>query len=947
MRTTIAILCLLGLALWGCQPATAPAGYELPGTAAFLQQDDSLALSAVAAMGLEDKLRQLLVLRISEADLALQPAAYAEYGGYELHGLALSEWQKWQQQADANKPFPLLKSTPVAEWPANYLSGMATMPCLASAQAVQDDAIRQHLKSTYAEQLLALGLNVSYWVNPALASLNAQLSQAEENNLASTIKQWTSERLLTVIGPFAASGLLVKDTTLAYRQRLAALEASIAAGLSGLHLSPDLIANSESSLQVQEFFRQHLQFGGLLLARVEDRAQMDDWLAADVDAFIVRPAQADAMLGFLRAAYRGGDLSEGRLNDKVRRLLLARQWAKQREWPKSMDERPSLEAAVFKAKSEQDNPPLGLSAYLESPDWRYWQEQLTASSLVLAANPGQRLPIAGGTPLALYEQPEVPWPTAMRQTLDRYIAVRDISSLRALQEEETLVAVLRGTRLDSALAQQLLKRASQQAVVVVNLGRPENLALLDTSVAVVQAFESGALAQSYAAQLVMGGLSASGRLPATYGKQFRAGQGEDTEAVRLGYGSAYQVGVAPQRLVGIDAIVESAIDEKAFPGAQVLVAKNGKVVYRKAFGYHTYGQEQPVRIQDYYDLASITKVAATTLVAMQAYEAETIALNDRLREHLQLDRSSRLRNLRVKELLSHRTGLQPHLPVIPYLLERDMDNANCEHYFCESPSADFPVAVSGHFYFARKYHDRIWKDMQRLRSRYTRYRYSDVNFVLLQRLLETKAGMRLDSLAAQSFYQPLGLRRLKFLPLQTVPLAHIIPTEADQRWRHQLVHGYVHDETAALLGGVAGHAGLFGNADDLAVLFQMLLNGGTYGNRRFFNTKTIEKFTTAAYGNHRGLGFDKPKPAEIGQRAFPEGLSKATFGHTGFTGACVWSDPEQQLTYIFLSNRIHPDRDNQKLFTLRVRERVHEVIYDALGTYEAGWPQMAAAQGGG
>jgi CubicO group peptidase (beta-lactamase class C family) len=721
------------------------------------------------------------------------------------------------------------------------------------------------------------------------------------------------------------------------------MEASVAAGFAGVHLSSGLLAPSVGPTLIRSFFRERLQFGGLLLARVAERSQMDDWLAADVDAFVVKPAQVKSLMNFLRAAYRKGDLSEARLNDKVRRLLLARQWCKPK--PDSIEaspETPSLEAALYSSKSAEELPVLAPSAYFSAPDWVYWKERVTASSMVLAANPEQRVPLRSATPIALYEQPDVPWSTAFRQTLNRYASVRRITSVRALQPAETLVAVLRDTELDSTFAQQLLRQAQQQPVVLVNLGQPGNLALLDTSLTVIQAFGAGDLEQSYAAQLLMGGRGASGRLPATFGAHFRVGQGLDTEAVRLGYTSAYQAGIAPQRLVGIDAIVESAIDEKAFPGAQLLVAKDGKVIYRKSFGHHTYAQEQPVRLEDYYDLASITKVAATTLAAMQAYEQEEIELNDRLREHLQLRRSSRLRNLRVEKLLSHRTGLQPHLPVIPYLLERDADNADCERYFCVSPSADFPIAVSDSFYFARKYYDRIWDDMQGLRSRYTRYRYSDVNFVLLQRLLEAKAGTRLDSLVDQSFYQPLGLQHFTFLPLQSVPPRQIVPTENDYRWRHQLVHGYVHDETAALLGGVAGHAGLFGNADDLAVVFQMLLNGGTYGQRRFFEPQTIEQFTTASHGNHRGLGFDKPKPEDIGEAAFPEGVSRATFGHTGFTGTCVWSDPDQQLTYIFLSNRIHPDRNNKKLFELRVRERVHEVVYSALGSYEVGWPQIAA-----
>ena len=944
MRKTTVILSLLGIVLWGCQPTAEAPEYHLPGRAAFLQQDDSLALRTVAGMGLEEKLQQLLILSISEADAARQPADYAHFGGYELRRMPLAVWRAWQEQAASNSVFPLLKAGAPAVWPANTVSGAVALPDLAGAQSVQEEGLRQRLKTTYAEQQRSLGFRLAYWLNPALCSLKQPLSRNEKTQLARTINHWTEQQFLAVAGPFKAGGLLRVDTTLAYRERLSALEAAVAAGLAGVHLSSDLLSAAANPALIRSFFRQQLQFGGLLLAPVEERSQMDDWLAADADAFVVKPAQVEAMMNFLRAAYRKGDLSKARLNDKVRRLLLARQWSKPLQPPKEKAGTPPLKAALYSTTANGEPPALAPSAYFGTSDWVYWKERLAASSLVLAANPNERIPLASSVPLALYEQPDVPWSTAFRQTLSRYVDVRSIADITGVRASETLVAVLRNTVLDSAFAQRLLHHARLQPVVLVNLGQPGNLALLDTSLAVIQAFGAGDLEQSYAAQLLMGGWGASGRLPATFGPHFKAEQGERTQAVRLGYTSAYQAGIAPQKLVGIDAIVKSAIDGQAFPGAQLLVVKDGKVIYRKAFGHHTYDEQQLVSLHDYYDLASVTKVAATTLAAMQAYEQEDIHLNDRLREHLQLRRSSRLRKLRVEKLLSHRTGLQPHLPVIPYLLERGSDNANCEGYFCASASADFPIPVSDRFYFSRKHYDRIWNDMQGLRSRYTRYRYSDVNFVLLQRLLEAKAGMRLDSLVDQSFYQPLGLQRLTFLPLRSVPPQQIVPTENDHRWRHQLVHGYVHDETAALLGGVAGHAGLFGNADDLAVVFQMLLNGGVYGQQRFFEPETIERFTTASYGNHRGLGFDKPKRGEIGEGVFPEALSSATFGHTGFTGTCVWSDPEQQLTYIFLSNRIHPDRNNSKLFTMRVRERVHEVIYDALGSYEVGWPRLVAAQ---
>ena len=324
---------------------------------------------------------------------------------------------------------------------------------------------------------------------------------------------------------------------------------------------------------------------------------------------------------------------------------------------------------------------------------------------------------------------------------------------------------------------------------------------------------------------------------------------------------------------------------------------------------------------------------------MKLYEEGAINPNARLRNQMALPRTSRLRNLTVKKLMTHQSGLQPHMPVVPYLLYRDMENADCSRYFCDHPSDTFAVQVANAFYFDKRYIRKIQEDVNRLRPR-NRYRYSDVNFILMQQLVEEKAGAPLDSFTAAHFYNPLGLQHTGFRPLLWKDSSEIVPTQYDRRWRHQLIHGYVHDETAALFGGVAGNAGLFSTAEDLAVVFQMLLNGGTYGGERYLESKTIEYFTSARHGNYRGLGFDKPEAKTIKSGKFPEQIGKAAFGHTGFTGTCAWADPDQGLTYIFLSNRIYPDTKNRKLFEKRVRERIHQVIYDALDTYVPEMPEI-------
>jgi CubicO group peptidase (beta-lactamase class C family) len=289
--------------------------------------------------------------------------------------------------------------------------------------------------------------------------------------------------------------------------------------------------------------------------------------------------------------------------------------------------------------------------------------------------------------------------------------------------------------------------------------------------------------------------------------------------------------------------------------------------------------------------------------------------------------------------MTHRSGIQPHMPVIPYLKYRGAGNTACDSFFCKEASETYNIQVAENFYFQQGLQDRIWKDMNEVSMRrFDRYRYSDANMILVQRILERLQKDSLDNLAQRYFYEPLGLSHITYNPLEKFPEEHIVPTENDRRWRRQQLRGYVHDETAALLGGVAGHAGLFANAEDLAILFQMLLNGGEYARQRYLQAETIDLFTDDSHGNHRGLGFDKRYRSNRTGRAYD--MTPNAYGHTGFTGTCAWVDPDHDLVFVFLSNRVFPSVRNRKLFSQNIRTRLHQVVYDALDSYEGGWPEL-------
>ena len=326
-----------------------------------------------------------------------------------------------------------------------------------------------------------------------------------------------------------------------------------------------------------------------------------------------------------------------------------------------------------------------------------------------------------------------------------------------------------------------------------------------------------------------------------------------------------------------------------------------------------------------YDLASVTKVAATALMAMHLYEAKKYRVADKLYRKLKLDRKSPLRNLTMRQLLTHKTKLQPNMPITRYILHKDSIETNCNTYVCDKDSFPYTAQVMDAMYFNQNYHDTIWKETYMLKPlRRRSHLYSDVNFMLLQRILEETAKQDLTTYTNENFYNTLDLRHCRFRPMDGYDQRTIIPTAIDTVWRKQLVHGYVHDETAAIFGGIAGNAGLFGNAEDLVVIFQMLLNGGQYAGHTLLKPATINYFTTALRGESRGLCFDKSGPTCSAK------ASKATYGHSGFTGTCVWVDPKENLIYIFLSNRVYPDVNNRLLMRNSVRRRIHNVVYREL-----------------
>ena len=466
-------------------------------------------------------------------------------------------------------------------------------------------------------------------------------------------------------------------------------------------------------------------------------------------------------------------------------------------------------------------------------------------------------------------------------------------------------------------------------VVLCVFGNPYALKFFEYIPWVLQAYEDNESSNLAAANALFGAEKISGRLPVTASANFKAGTGFMSDTIyRLKNSFPEEAGIRSAGIRQVEDILRRGIEAKAFPGCQLLVAKDGKVIWNRTYGSKVY--ELPtdrVKQGDLYDIASITKAAATTLAVMKLYEQKKISLDKCVGDYLHLPKGATIKSLKLRDVLTHQAGLKAF-----FMFYKSTVDSNFEKYYCKTADSGFSVRVADSLFIRSDYPDSMWSMIAHSEvEAHPKYVYSDNDFYILQKIVEQITGKKLDEYVSEQFYKPMGLTRIGYKPLDRFLLNEILPTENDSAFRKQIVHGYVHDPGAAMYGGVAGHAGLFSNAFDLAAVFQMLLDGGVYNNKKFLETSTIKLFTARQSKiSRRGFGFDKPEPDVSKPSPCYDGVPLSVFGHTGFTGTCVWSDPENNLTYIFLSNRVYPNAENNQLVKMNIRTDLQEVIYKAM-----------------
>ncbi|MEX6688376.1 glycoside hydrolase family 3 N-terminal domain-containing protein [Danxiaibacter flavus] len=475
--------------------------------------------------------------------------------------------------------------------------------------------------------------------------------------------------------------------------------------------------------------------------------------------------------------------------------------------------------------------------------------------------------------------------------------------------------------------------------VVLAFGNPYAIKNFSRSSNLFACYEDDSITQKAAFDILSGKLIAKGSLPVTISPELKFGKGITTNYY-FPQVQPESVGMDSKKLSLIDSIANDAIVNRATPGCVVLVAKDGKVVFQKAYGYMTYDSTESVSTSSMYDLASVTKTSATTVSIMKLYEEGKISIDKTLGDYLPWVKGSNKEGLTLRNILLHQAGLVAFIPFYTATIEKS--GVPKPGYYDSLDEDHYTIPVARNMFMRSDYEDTIYKRiLESPVGKEPKYIYSDNDFIFLGKIVEQVTGKPLDEYAKATFYQPLNMTSTTFKPLQHTTLTAIAPTEKEKYFRMQQIRGYVHDPGAAMFGGVAGHAGLFSNAYDLAQLYQMLANGGEMNGQRFLKKETIDYFT--AYQSNisrRGLGFDKPeKDLANSKDPYPSrSVSPQTFGHTGFTGTCVWVDPKYNLVYIFLSNRVCPTGgDNLRLSHLNVRSNIQEIIYSSFGHQETGY----------
>ncbi len=936
--------------------------------------DTTWASEKLAGMSLDEKLGQLfMIAAYSNKGKAHQDEIINLVKNEHIGGLIFFQGGPYRQANLTNiyqqgAKIPLMIAMD-AEWGlAMRLDSTFKFPWPLTVGATRDSALAYRMGAEIAKHCRRLGVHINFGpvtdinTNPQNPIINARSFGEDPENVTrlseAYMKGMQDQRVLACAKHFPGHGDTDSDShktlpTVAHSmQRLDSIELKpyadlVKTGLGAVmaaHLNVPAMDNSGtptslSGKVINDYLKKQMKFSGLVFTDALNMKGVSGLYPpgeVDVRALL---AGNDVLLFSedvktakekIRLAIKEERITEAEIDDRVLRILMAKSWMglQQKEHVESKD--------LIKDLNPESSQILNRDIYRKA--------------VTVLMNREKMVPVTD------LKNKKIACVTAgvdagdeFAQTLKYYTKVdhfrlKDNNETELINKLSQYDLVIMGVYTSNAnpwksykissSIKTFVKRLSLQNKIILNLfANPYTLRFFDETEyanALLVSYQNDPDAESIAAQIIFGAEGAEGRLPVSTTALFGEGFGISTPSLhRLGYGLPGEVGLNRDELEKIDLLVDEAIRNRATPGCQLLVARKGKVVFHRTYGHHTYSKKQAVSEFDLYDLASITKMAASLPMIMKLVEENKIDLDKTLGEYLPQVRGTNKENLVIREMLSHQARLRPW---IPFYIETLSKGAQLPEYYSGQRDFNFPNTVASELYSTRSVRDTVLAriyDSQLLSQK--EYKYSDLGYYLFMELIEEMEGESLDVLVSKNFYQPLGAYTMTYRPLEKFPKREIVPTENDKIFRKQELRGYVHDQGAAMLGGVAGHAGLFSNANDLAKLMQMYLQYGTYGGTEYFDSVTVKEFTRCQYcddDNRRGIGFDKPQISGPGPTCGC--VSPLSFGHTGFTGTIAWADPSEEIIYIFLSNRVHPNAENRKLLSLSTRTRIQEVIYNSI-----------------
>ncbi len=933
--------------------------------------------SILNSMTIDEKIGQLFMVQAySNLDSVHENKIKAMIQKYHVGNLIFMQGTP-TKQAELTNTYQSLSKVPMmigfdGEWGLDMrLKNTYRFPWNMTLGAIQDNKLIRQFGEHLGEHCKRLGIHVNFApvvdinINPLNPIIGNRSFGENKENVTQKAIQFSqgmqSKNVLANAKHFPGHGDTATDSHYKLpvlnfdKQRLDSIELYpykrvFDAGMASVmtaHLSiPSLesdpkLPTSLSSNVVTELLKDKLGFLGLIFTDgLNMRGATDYSSSAEIDLaailagndILLIPQDVPATLDLMKKSLLTGVLTEERIEESVRKILLGKYWAGLHNY--------------------QPIDTLNLVEDLNRISDEVLHRELVKSSMTIIKNKKKILPIKD-----LQKNKKIAYVKLgdddgdeFLSSLRKYTEVTKVTGDKLdgiINHLEAYDLVIVGYHKSNAHPWKGFKFENKELVWLHEIARKNKTilsvfaspySLLDvksfTNIeGILAAYQNSKIAQQIAAQTIFGAIEAKGKLPVSIKKEFPEGFGIVSQNLqRLQYSIPEAVGMSSEKLKRIDSIATVVLNEKMAPGLQVLVARHGQVIYEKSFGYHTDKKKDTVKSSDLYDVASLTKILASLPMLMKAEEDRKIKLTASIRDILPKFKKSNKDTVTVQEILSHYGRLKAWIPF--YRSTQDsITKKNLKEYYSTKKTKKYNIQVAENLYLNKSYKDSIYKHIKESEQRENAgYKYSDLGYYIFKEAIERKYKKSLDVLVQKEFYQSLGANRMSYLPLQKYPKEDIIPTEKDSYFRNQLLHGHVHDMGAAMLGGVGGHAGLFANANDVAKMMQLYLQKGYYGGKRYFKSTTFDKFNKRYYKDkkvRRGLGFDKPQ-LNPDIEATCGCVSDQSFGHSGFTGAYTWADPESGIVYVFLSNRVYPTMENRGLVKEDIRTEVQRIIQEAI-----------------